>query len=106
MEYTLLTCEERRREIAVRKIHGATVRDILDIFFREYLSLLAAGALIAFPGGYIIMKGWLESYVIQTEISPWVYVSILLVLLMAIILCVGGKVLKTSRANPAEAVKS
>jgi hypothetical protein len=52
------------------------------------------------------MKRWLEGYVIQTEISVWVYVSILLALIVAIILCVGGKVLKTSRANPAEAVKS
>ncbi|MDR1339190.1 MAG: ABC transporter permease, partial [Prevotellaceae bacterium] len=32
-----LTCEERRKEIAVRKINGATVKDILDIFFKEYL---------------------------------------------------------------------
>jgi ABC-type antimicrobial peptide transport system permease subunit len=44
-----LTCEERRKEIAIRKINGATVKDILDIFFKEYLTLLAIGALIAFP---------------------------------------------------------
>jgi ABC-type antimicrobial peptide transport system permease subunit len=100
-----LTCEERRKEIAIRKIHGATIKDILDIFFKEYLTLLIVGALIAFPVGYIIMKGWLESYVVQTEISAWIYVSILLALIMAIVLCVGGKVYRTSRANPAEEIK-
>ncbi|MDR1182923.1 MAG: ABC transporter permease [Bacteroidales bacterium] len=67
-----LTCEERRKEIAVRKINGATIKDILDIFFKEHLTLLAIGALIAFPLGYIIMKRWLENYVIQTEISAWI----------------------------------
>jgi ABC-type antimicrobial peptide transport system permease subunit len=56
-------------EIAVRKINGATIKDILDIFFREYLALLAVGALIAFPAGYVIMKRWPESYVVQMEIS-------------------------------------
>jgi ABC-type lipoprotein release transport system permease subunit len=100
-----LTCEERRKEIAIRKIHGATIKDILDIFFKEYLTLLIIGALIAFPAGYLIMKHWLESYVVQTEISAWIYVSILLTLIMAIVLCVGGKVYRTSHANPAEEIK-
>jgi ABC-type antimicrobial peptide transport system permease subunit len=101
-----LTCEERRREIAIRKINGATVKDILDIFFKEHLTLLAAGALIAFPAGYLIMKRWLEDYVVQTEISAWIYVAILLALFMAIVLCVGGQVYRTSRENPIEAIKS
>jgi heme/copper-type cytochrome/quinol oxidase subunit 2 len=100
-----LTCEERRKEIAIRKIHGATIKDILDIFFKEYLLLLIVGALIAFPAGYMIMKPWLENYVLQTEISAWIYATILLALIMAIVLCVGRKVYRTSRENPAETVK-
>jgi ABC-type lipoprotein release transport system permease subunit len=101
-----LTCEERRKEIAIRKINGATVKDILDIFFREYLTLLVFGALIAFPVGYYIMKRWLEQYAVQTEISAWIYVSILLALTLSIIVCVGGKVYKTCRENPVEMLKS
>jgi ABC-type antimicrobial peptide transport system permease subunit len=99
-----LTCEERRKEIAIRKINGATIKDILDIFFKEHLTLLAIGALIAFPTGYIIMKPWLENYVIQTEMSAWVYLSILLALIMVIVMCVGGRVYKTSRENPVNAI--
>ena len=34
----MLTCEQRRKEIAIRKVHGATVKDILDMFFLEYMS--------------------------------------------------------------------
>jgi hypothetical protein len=101
-----LTCEERRKEIAIRKIHGATIKDILDIFFKEYLTLLVIGALVAFPAGYLIMKRWLENYVLQTEISTWIYATILLTLIMAIVLCVGRKVYKTSHENPANSVKS
>jgi heme/copper-type cytochrome/quinol oxidase subunit 2 len=101
-----LTCEERRKEIAIRKINGATIKDILDIFFKEYLTLLGIGALIAFPSGYLIMKRWLEQYVLQTEMSAWVFVAILLALIMVIVLCVGGKVYRTSRENPVDAIKS
>jgi ABC-type antimicrobial peptide transport system permease subunit len=99
-----LTCVERRKEIAIRKINGATIKDILDIFFKEYLTLLAVGALIAFPVGTIIMKRWLEHYVIQTEMSAWVYLVILLALIMIIVMCVGGRVYKTSRENPVDAL--
>jgi ABC-type antimicrobial peptide transport system permease subunit len=101
-----LTCEERRKEIAIRKINGATVKDILDIFFREYLTLLAIGSLIAFPVGYYIMKQWIEQYAVQTEINAWIYMAILLAMMLVIILCVGGKVYKTSCENPVKALKS
>jgi ABC-type antimicrobial peptide transport system permease subunit len=100
-----LACEERRKEIAIRKINGATIKDILDIFFKEHLTLLVIGSIIAFSVGYAVMKRWLEQYVLQTEISAWVYLSILLALVMAIVMCVGGKVYKTSRENPVEAIK-
>jgi ABC-type antimicrobial peptide transport system permease subunit len=101
-----LTCEERRKEIAIRKINGATIKDILDIFFKEYFSLLIVGAVIAFPLGYYIMKQWLEGYVVQTSISAWIYAVILLAMILAIILCVGWKVYKTSIENPADVLKS
>jgi ABC-type antimicrobial peptide transport system permease subunit len=100
-----LTCEERRKEIAIRKINGATVKDVLDLFFEEYLTLLAVGALIAFPAGYIAMRRWLEQYVVQTEISAWIYIAILLSLILIIVLFVGGKVYRTSRENPINAIK-
>jgi ABC-type antimicrobial peptide transport system permease subunit len=101
-----LTCEERRKEIAIRKINGATIKDILDIFFKEYFSLLFVGAVIAFPLGYYIMRQWLESYVVQTPIDAWIYAVILLALIMSIVLCVGWKVYKTSRENPVEVIKN
>jgi ABC-type antimicrobial peptide transport system permease subunit len=100
-----LTCEERRKEIAIRKINGATMKDILDIFFKEYIVLLVIGAIIAFPVGYWIMRRWLEDYVVQTPINAWIYAVILLMLILTIILCVGWKVYKASNENPAEVVK-
>jgi len=101
-----LSCEERRKEIAIRKVNGADVHDIIAIFFKEYSLLLAIGAAIAFPIGYYIMKGWLEQYIHQTTIDAWIYAAILLLISSVIILCVGWRVYKTSRENPADVVKS
>ena len=51
-----LTCEQRRKEIAIRKVNGATVWSILFLFFREYLIMLCIAALFAFPITYVIIS--------------------------------------------------
>ena len=71
-----LSCEQRQKEIAIRKVNGAQIRHILQMFFREYLLLLVIAAVIAFPMGYVVMRQWLETYVRQTVINGWVYVGI------------------------------
>ena len=99
-----LTCEERRKSIAIRKINGATSGDILVIFAKEYFLLLMIGAVIALSTGFYIMQHWLEQYVKQTNIPAWVYMSILLVMALVIVVCVGWQVYKTSIENPANVI--
>jgi len=101
-----LTCEERRKEMAIRKVNGATLGDIISIFFKEYFLLLLISAVIIFPVSYYIMKQWIEDYTLQTTIPAWIYVLIILALLLIIIACVGWKVLETARRNPAKTLKS
>jgi ABC-type antimicrobial peptide transport system permease subunit len=100
-----LTCEERRKQIAIRKINGATVNDILTMFAKEYSLLLVIGAVIAFSTGFFIIQRWLEQYVKQTNIAAWVYLSILIMMASVIVLCVGWRVYKSSIENPAKVVK-
>ena len=101
-----LTCEERRKSIAIRKINGATAGDILAMFAKEYFLLLIIGTVIAFTTGFFIMQRWLENYVKQTSIPAWIYLSIIFALALVIVLCVGWQVYKSSIENPAEVVKS
>ena len=100
----MLTCEQRRKEIAIRKVHGATVKDILDMFFLEYMALQGVAALVAFPLGYACMKPWLEQYVVQTEISWWIYAGIFLLVALLVALCIGWRVWKTATAHPADEI--
>ena len=100
-----LSCEQRRKEIAIRKVNGARVGDILRLFAREYLLLLAVAAVVAFPVGYVLMKRWLESYVEQTTISLWVYLVIFAGMAAVVALCIGWRVWRAANENPAEVVK-
>jgi len=102
---TSLTCEQRRKEIAIRKVNGAEVVDIMNIFFKEYLILLALSAFIAFPTGYIIMKRWLETYVKQTSMDAWLFVLIFLIVFVVIAMTITSMVWKEARRNPAGVVK-
>ncbi len=101
-----LTCERRRKEMAIRKVHGAKIRDIIGLFAKEYGILLLLSAVVAFSVGYAVMKQWLQTYVIQTTISWWIYVTILAAVTLMIVLCVGYRVWKAANENPAEVVKS
>ena len=100
----MLTCEQRRKEIAVRKVFGATTKDILDMFIVEYMMLQGVAAAVAFPIGYACMKPWLEQYVVQTEIPWWIYVGIFLLVALLVALCIGWRVWKTATAHPADEI--
>ena len=100
-----LACAQRRKEIALRKIHGATLMDILSIFIKEYGLIVLAASAVAFPVGYIIMKQWVAQYVKQAPIAWWIYAVILLGVVLLIALSVGSRVWQTVRENPAEVIK-
>lgn len=104
--FVTLSCEQRRKEIAVRKVNGATLRDILNMFAKEYLSLLVAASILAFPVGYALMKRWLEDYIEQTNISVWIYLVIFIGTALIITLCIGWRVWQAAQQNPAEVIKS
>jgi len=102
---TNLSCEQRRKEIAIRKINGAEVVNIMNIFFKEYLILLLIAALVAFPTGFLIMKRWMEGYVKQTSMDAWLYVLIFLVVFIVIVFTIVSMVWKAANRNPSDVVK-
>ena len=102
----LLTCQERRREIAIRKAHGAKVKDILSIFTKEYGVVFLVSSALAFSVGYIVMHHWTQQFYYQAVISWWIYLCVLMVTATVVVLTVISRVLKAARENPAEVIKS
>ena len=102
----VLTCEQRRKEIAIRKVNGAKLGDILSIFAKEYMMLLIMASVIAFAVGYTIMKHWLENYTRQTDMSFWVFASIFTGVALIVAFSIGYRVWKAANENPADVVKS
>lgn len=101
-----LSCERRRKEMAIRKVNGASARIIGLLFVKEYLWLLLIASAVAFPVSYMIMQSWLTNYVKQTTLDWWIYVVLFAALALLILLTVGWRVWKAAKQNPAEIIKS
>lgn len=106
--YSIITlaCRQRRREIAVRKVYGAKVGDVLSLFIKEYGLILVLSSAVAFVVGTLIMHRWLEHYVMRVPLYWWLYVGLFVAVALLIALCVGARVWKTAQENPADVVKS
>ena len=101
------TLERKFKEIAVRKVLGASVRSITLMMINTFTQLVLIGAVIAIPVGYIVMGNWLEDFAYQINLNNpliWVLPS----LLVAVIawLTVGTLSAKTATANPIKALRS
>ena len=101
-----LSCQEKRREIAVRKVHGARITDILSIFVRNYGILFLVSSALGFVVGYPVIKVWQQQFQHQAAISWWIYAVIFTAMSLVICITVGHRVLKTARENPADVIKS
>lgn len=98
--------EKRRKEIAIRKVMGASTLSVIRMFFREYLFITTAANLISLPLAWLFMQQWLEQYPYQAGIQAWMYGCIFSGTALLILLSVLWQTLRAAKANPAEVIKS
>lgn len=98
-------CNRQRKNIAIRKVYGAQVKDILMMFFKQHMMQVVIAATFAFPIGYVLMKHWLEGYSRQTSIGLEVFLSLFICMSILVILCIAWHVWKAANENPATTIK-
>lgn len=96
----------RRKEIGIRKVHGATVGEILSMFNKAYLRIVAVCFLIAAPIAWYGVKVWLESFVYKTPVYWWVFVVALLIVAGITLMTVTFQNWKAANVNPVDSLKS
>lgn len=98
--------ENRRKEISIRKVLGASLAQILGTLSREFILLIIIASVVAVPLGYYLMQEWLNGFAYRMELNPLVIVaSIALVTLLAM-LTVSVRSLSAAKANPADSLRS
>lgn len=100
------TIRQRRKEMAIRKIMGASAQEIMRLFLLEYTALAGISGMIAFPLAYAVMSRWLEQYAYHIYIGIPLFALIWTGLILLIGLTVMQQVHKAAGENPAEVIKS
>jgi len=100
----LFETQYRRREIGIRRVHGASVGRILKMFNRKYLYIVAICSAVAIPLSYYIIDGWMQQYVYRTPMSWWVYALAVGVILLITIITVSLRSWSAANENPTQSI--
>jgi putative ABC transport system permease protein len=100
------TLSRRSKEIALRKVLGADVKNIITLFFRDYALLILIANLIAWPLAYSFTNKWLENYAyrVQQDAGPFIFVGAC-TFLMAFVL-IALQCFKVAVANPVKNLRT
>lgn len=98
--------EQRKKEIGVRKVLGASVINVWGLLSKEFVVLVIISMLIAAPAAYYFMSAWLESYQYRTEISWWIFVAAGTGALTITLLTVSFQAIKAATANPVKSLRT
>jgi putative ABC transport system permease protein len=98
--------EKRTKEIALRKIHGASIGNIIALFIKEILTVAVIAAVIVIPIAYVIMNRWLQGYVYRTSLDLWIFVLIPAAIFAAVSVIITAQIYSIARQDPVHSLRS
>lgn len=99
------TTQQRKKEIAVRKIMGANSSQIVVLMAKNYLLLVGIASLLAFPISWYFMSDWLDSFVFKTSMNPFIFGAAALIILSLTLVTVAFHSIKAAVGNQVEAMR-
>ena len=95
-----------RKEIAVRRVNGATVGSILMMINKKYLIMAGASFVIAAPVAYWLMTAWRKGFAYQAPVPVWIFIVALLAVAAITLAVVTLQSWRAANANPVESLKN
>ena len=95
-----------RKEIAVRRVNGATVGSILKMINKKYLIMAGASFVIAAPVAYWLMTAWRKGFAYQAPVPVWIFLVALLAVAAITLAVVTLQSWRAANANPVESLKN
>ena len=95
-----------RKEIALRKVNGATRKEILFQLGRKYLLIVAMGFVIATPIAVAICQRWLQHFAFRTNMPGWIFVLALAIVTVITLVVVITQGWLAASANPVDSLKN
>ncbi len=97
--------EQRTKEIAVRKILGASIKDLLTLLNRSFIKIVIVANVLIWPIAYYLIKEWLNSFYYRIELSYWPFAIAMSISIVLTLLTVSLQAIKTVKKSPVKALK-
>ena len=97
--------EQRRKEVGIRKVLGASVKSITALLSKDFLMLVVLSLVIAFPLAYWIMYNWLKNFEYRISISWYVFLVAALLALLIAFVTVSFQAIRAAKTNPVRTLK-
>ncbi|MBQ9883802.1 MAG: FtsX-like permease family protein, partial [Bacteroidaceae bacterium] len=95
-----------KKEIAVRRVNGATVESILSMINKKYLLLAGLSFVVAAPAAYWIMISWRSGFAYQAPVPVWIFLASLVLVGAITLLVVTLQSWRAANANPVDSLKN
>jgi putative ABC transport system permease protein len=100
------TTQQRKKEIGIRKVLGASVLEITELLTKDLLKLVFISCAVAFPVALWAMNSWLQYYQYRTSIHWWIFPFAALIGLGIATLTVSFQAIKAAIANPVKSLRT
>src|SRR5690606_32052236 len=98
----LYDTQKRVKEIGIRKVNGATIKEILFMLNKDFVKWVMVAFVIAVPISFYIMEKWLANFAYKTALSWWIFALAGLFTLIIALLTVSWQTYKAATSNPVE----
>jgi putative ABC transport system permease protein len=102
---SLFITQQRVKEIGIRKVLGASIKDVFQMVTKEFFVLVLISSIIAFPIGYYFMNDWLRNFEYRINIDVWVFLLSALIGITVVFITVSYRAIKAALANPVKSLK-
>jgi len=104
--YTNNEVNRRHKEIAIRKVNGAQVKDVLSLFLKDILRVAIPSVVVGSTGAYFVADAWQQQFSEKAPLTMALFVGCSLLVLAIILVVVLVNCLKVAKSNPVEYLKS
>lgn len=97
--------EQKRKEIGIRKVLGASVMSIVGLLSKDFLKLVVLASIIAVPIAWYIMQQWLQNFAYHVEMQWSVVAFAIIIAISVAVLTVSFQGIQAAIVNPIKALK-
>jgi putative ABC transport system permease protein len=97
---------QRIKEVGIRKVLGATIGNIVYLFSKEFIILIAIAFAIASPIAWYFMETWLQNYVYRIDIGWWIFAAGGLIAIIIALATISYQAIKAAIANPIRSLRT